>query len=82
MVHGTKSGRTIVAVNMHPPSSNRKPGFWTGDGAVLLANAILYSVGALAPGESLNHVVGPGTGAYQRQRLEACLAWIAAVRSV
>ena len=47
VVRGTRAGRPLVAVNMFPPSSNAEGGFWAGDGAVLMRNALLYS--ACAP---------------------------------
>ena len=43
VVQGSKNGRPLVAVNMFPPSSAAITGGWTGDGAALLRNALLFS---------------------------------------
>ena len=44
LVRGTKAGRSLVALNMYPVSSNAAgPYGWTGDGAQLISNALLYS---------------------------------------
>ena len=43
IVQGSKNGRPLVAVNMFPPSNAVITGGWTGDGAALLRNALLFS---------------------------------------
>ena len=47
VVRGTRANRPLVALNVYPPSSSGYRTFWTGDGAELLRNALLYS--ACAP---------------------------------
>ena len=41
---GAKAGRPLVALNMYPVSAAASGSGWTGDGAALLANAVLASV--------------------------------------
>jgi hypothetical protein len=41
---GAKAGRPLVALNMYPVSAAVSGSGWTGDGAVLMKNAILFSV--------------------------------------
>jgi hypothetical protein len=48
VVRGTRSGRPLVTLNMYPPSSNAGSSWWTGDGAALMRNALLYSVNSAA----------------------------------
>ncbi len=45
VVLGAKAGRPVVALNMYPVSASVSASSgWTGDGAALLRNAVLYSV--------------------------------------
>ena len=43
VVRGTKAGRPLVALNMYPVSAAMASIGWTGDGAALMRNALLYS---------------------------------------
>ena len=43
VVRGTKAGRPLVALNMYPVSAATASIGWTGDGAALIRNALLYS---------------------------------------
>ena len=52
VVRGTKAGRPIVALNMIPASATVNGVLWTGDGAALLRNALLYSVCSPCPAGS------------------------------
>jgi hypothetical protein len=42
IVRGTVKGRNRVDLNLYPPSSDSRNDFWTGDGAALLRNALLF----------------------------------------
>ena len=42
IVRGTINGRNRVDLNMFPPSSNADSVLWSGDGAAILANALLF----------------------------------------
>ena len=51
VVRGARGSRTLVELNFYPPSDQARSGFWTGDGAALLRNALKYSRCTLcAPG--------------------------------
>ena len=55
VVRGTKAGRPLVALNMYPVSAAMASIGWTGDGAALMRNALLYS--ACSPcGEKYSNV--------------------------
>ena len=43
VVRGTRAGRNLVALNMFPISSAKSSTWWSGDGANLMRNALLYS---------------------------------------
>ncbi len=43
VVRGARGGRTLVEVNLFPASVRNWAGFWTGDGAALLRNALKHS---------------------------------------
>ena len=43
VVHGVRGNRTLVQLNFFPASASVDPAFWTGDGAVLMRNALKYS---------------------------------------
>jgi hypothetical protein len=43
VVRGTKGSRTLVELNLWPVSRSGYSGGWTGDGALLLRNALKYS---------------------------------------
>jgi hypothetical protein len=43
VLRGTRGNRTLVELNLYPPSSSAYPLYWTGDGALLLRNALMYS---------------------------------------
>ena len=43
VVRGTKAGRPLVALNLYPVSAATASIGWTGDGAALMRNALLYS---------------------------------------
>jgi hypothetical protein len=42
VVRGMVNGRNRVDLNLFPPSGTASPGFWTGNGAQLMANALLF----------------------------------------
>jgi stigma-specific protein Stig1 len=42
IVHGVIKGRNRVDINMYPPSSASRADFWTGDGAQIMRNALVY----------------------------------------
>lgn len=42
IIKGLKNGRVRVDVNMFPPSNAAVSGYWIGDGATILKNALLY----------------------------------------
>lgn len=44
IVRGVKMGRPLVVLNMYPVSASISDSGWTGDGANILRNAVLYSV--------------------------------------
>ena len=43
VLRGRRGNRTLVELNFHPMSSNFFSSWWTGDGALLLRNALKYS---------------------------------------
>ena len=44
VVRGLREGRNLVALNMFPASSSVSSAWWTGDGAALMRNSLLFSV--------------------------------------
>jgi hypothetical protein len=42
IVRGTRNSRPLVELNLFPPSADAYGGYWTGDGASLIRNAIVY----------------------------------------
>jgi len=42
IVAGTKNGAKRAELNLYPPSSAARSDFWTGDGATIMKNALLY----------------------------------------
>ena len=43
VLRGKRDERTLVELNLYPPSSGVDSGFWTGDGALLLRNGLKFS---------------------------------------
>jgi hypothetical protein len=43
VLRGARGDRTLVELNFHPVSSSVASGYWTGDGAALMRNALKYS---------------------------------------
>jgi hypothetical protein len=43
VVRGVRGNRTLVELNFFPASSSVNPALWSGDGAVLMRNALKYS---------------------------------------
>jgi hypothetical protein len=43
VVRGTRGSRTLVELTLYPPSSSAMGGYWSGDGAALMRNALKYS---------------------------------------
>jgi hypothetical protein len=42
VIRGMKNGRNRVDINFFPPPNGTYPGGWVGDGAALMANALLF----------------------------------------
>ena len=42
IVRGTRNSRPLVELNLFPPSADAYGGYWTGDGAAVIRNALLY----------------------------------------
>ena len=42
LVRGVKNGVNHVELNFYPPSSTARSDFWSGDGATIMKNALLY----------------------------------------
>jgi hypothetical protein len=43
VLRGQRGNRTLVELNFYPSSSSLDPGYWIGDGAALMRNALKYS---------------------------------------
>jgi hypothetical protein len=65
IVRGTKNGRARVDLNLFPPSSMARADLWTGDGANLLRNALLFR-------GHCHSIVGKGGAPCPSGRLEFC----------
>ncbi|MSP61794.1 MAG: hypothetical protein EXR72_15965 [Myxococcales bacterium] len=42
IVRGVKAGKPLVQLNMFPPSATVNAGSWSGDGAIIMKNALLW----------------------------------------
>jgi hypothetical protein len=43
VVRGVRGSRTLVELGLYPPSDQSMSGYWTGNGAALMRNALKYS---------------------------------------
>ncbi len=75
MLRGTRGNRTLIELNFLPASSSSDSQWWTGDGAGLMRNALMYSrsilcgSGTFSAGETAHsHTRGQGISFVCRNR--------------
>ncbi len=66
VVRGARRGRTLVELTFYAPSNEAMSGYWSGDGAVLMRNALKYSRCMLC---------GPGTYLTGEARRKSFVTW-------